>query len=154
MVPLTIIVFSVMIVIFLAPLLMIPLQGNEPNPVVFIVFVAFAAILGILIFCTIVLLNLASTFVYPLIVDRKLSGVDAARLSTRASFANFWQLIGLLLLNAVLSLAGALLCYVGLFLVLPVSFASISIAYSQVFGLGRIQSSGPPAPPVFSRDLN
>jgi uncharacterized membrane protein len=79
-------------------------------------------------------------FAYPLIIERKLSGVEAVKLSMKAALANFWGLLGLLLLNALLGLVGALFCYVGAFLVLPLSFAATACAYRQVFGLARAQS--------------
>jgi uncharacterized membrane protein len=84
------------------------------------------------------------TFAYPLIVDRKLSGIEALKLSAKAGLANFWGLVGLLLLNAVMAIAGMLLCYFGVFLVLPVNFAGHAMAYRQVFGLGAEQPAVPP----------
>jgi len=83
-------------------------------------------------------------------MDRKLSGVEAVKLSVKAGMANFWQILVLMLLNGLLGFAGALLCYVGLFLVMPVNFASLSVAYRQVFGLGNIQFPVPPPPPRFT----
>lgn len=152
LIPGLIIVLPIFTLIILTPVLIVPLQqGRQSNPTVIILFVALAAILGMLLFCIVVVLNVACTFVYPLIVDRNLSGVAAVKLSAKAGFANFWQIIGLLFLNAMLGLAGVLSCYVGLFLVLPVSFGSVSIAYRQVFGLGRIQSVS--TPPIFSQNL-
>ena len=80
-----------------------------------------------------------------------MSGVDAVKLSAKAALANFWSLLGLLLLNGVMGFAGLLLCYVGLFLVLPISFAAIAVAYEQVFGLGEVQGPVlPPPPPSFT----
>jgi hypothetical protein len=148
--------FAIALPIFTAlmvgPLVTIPLQQvGEPNPAIVVLLAALLTILGVLIFAIFVFFNVAATFVYPLIVDRKLSGIAAVKLSSRASLANFWQIFSLLALNALLGLAGILLCYVGLFLVLPINFASISIAYNQVFGLAKIESAMPPPPPVFHK---
>jgi uncharacterized membrane protein len=113
----------------------------------FALFGVFALIIAAFVICISVLF----TFTYPLIVERELSGMDAVKLSIRAALANFWRLLGLLLLNGVMGLAGALLCYVGLFLVLPITFAALAIAYEQVFGLGQVQSPRmPPPPPSFA----
>jgi hypothetical protein len=110
-------------------------------------FAVSALIMASFVICISVLF----IFAYPLIVDRKLSGMDAVKLSVKAGLANFWRLLGLLLLNGIVGLAGALLCYVGLFLVLPVTFAALAIAYEQVFGLGQVQSPRlPPPPPSFA----
>ncbi|MFN2516474.1 MAG: hypothetical protein ABR556_09690, partial [Pyrinomonadaceae bacterium] len=75
--------------------------------------------------------------------------LDAVKLSMKAAMANFWRLLGLLLMSGLLSFAGVLLCYVGIFLVLPISFAAIAVAYEQVFGLGEVQPNLPPPPPSF-----
>jgi multisubunit Na+/H+ antiporter MnhG subunit len=63
--------------------------------------------------------------------------------------ANFWRLLGMLILTGLLSCLGLILCYVGIFLIMPLSFAAIAKAYEQVFGLGEIQSNLPPPPPSF-----
>jgi uncharacterized membrane protein len=41
--------------------------------------------------------------------------------------------IGLLLLCVAFGFAGVLACYVGMFLVLPIQFAAVAVAYRQVF---------------------
>jgi len=43
-----------------------------------------------------------------------------------------------------------LLCYIGVFLVLPITFAALAIAYERVFGLGQFQPNLPPPPPTFN----
>jgi hypothetical protein len=53
----------------------------------------------------------------------------------------------------VLNFAGVLLCYVGIFLVLPIGYAAIAAAYKQVFGLSNPEdmlSDLPPPPPTFT----
>jgi uncharacterized membrane protein len=72
-------------------------------------------------------------FTYPLIVDRRLSAIDALRTSARAVIGNLGGVMGLMGLSALLGIAGMLLCYVGAFLVMPVSFAAWAVAYRQVF---------------------
>ena len=60
----------------------------------------------------IMLVSVLFTFTYPLIVDRRLRGLDAVRTSAKAALANFWPLLGLLLLTGVtgISRCAALLC--------------------------------------------
>jgi uncharacterized membrane protein len=72
------------------------------------------------------------------------------KLSFRAALANFWRLLGLFLLNFLLGLAGVILCYVGILLVFPITFAAVAVAYEQVFGLGEPISNLPPPPPTFT----
>lgn len=73
-------------------------------------------------------------FPYALIVDRKMSGLDAVKASAKAGVANLGGILGLLLLNFLLVLAGVLVCYVGAFFTLPISFASYATAYRKIFG--------------------
>jgi hypothetical protein len=52
-----------------------------------------------------------------------------------------------------LSLAGICLCFVGVYFVIPISYAAIASAYEQVFGLrdpSEVVSNAPPPPPVFT----
>jgi uncharacterized membrane protein len=73
-------------------------------------------------------------FAYPLVVDRKLSGLDACRASARAVRGNLGGMLGLVLLNFALGLVGVLLCYIGALLVMPVGMAANAVAYRRVFG--------------------
>lgn len=73
-------------------------------------------------------------FPYALIVDRKMSGLDAVKTSVKAGAANFGGIFGLLALNFLLICAGVLVCYVGAFLTMPISWASYATAYRKVFG--------------------
>lgn len=128
-----------------------PRQGSELDPASLFGFFAVLIVFVIVMMVLIILISVIFTFSYPLIVDRKLSGLDAVKLSAKAALANFWPLLGLLLLNGLVSIAGVLLCYVGVFLALPITFAAIATAYEQVFGLGQVESPIlPPPPPTFT----
>jgi uncharacterized membrane protein len=151
MVPIIAILVPFYIGIFMVPFLLAVTQHNgEPNPFVGILMFALIAALALVMILVMIIVNIAFTFVYALIVDRKLQGLDAVKLSLKGGLANFWQLLGLMLLLALLGIGGALLCYVGFFLVLPIHLASLSVAYTQVFGLGNVQQQRPPPPPVFT----
>jgi uncharacterized membrane protein len=86
-----------------------------------------------------------------LIVDRKLSGLDAVKLSFKAALANFWRLLGMVFLTGLLAMGGMVLCYVGVFLVFPIMYGSVAIAYERVFGLNEddMAVNLPPPPPSF-----
>jgi hypothetical protein len=45
-----------------------------------------------------------------------------------------------------------LLCFIGVYFVLPISYSAIAVAYEQVFGLreGPLAPNAPPPPPVFT----
>lgn len=93
---------------------------------------AYAVYIGALLLVWFVVAVL-SFFTYPLIVDRKLSGVAALKTSVRAVGANLGGVVGLLLLTGLLELAGLLACYIGLVFVLPVHYAAAAVAYRRVF---------------------
>jgi hypothetical protein len=106
-------------------------RGSVPEiGFVLVVLAAFAVVFFIALF-----LGLFFNFTYPLIVDRRLNGLEALKTSFRASLANIWGLMGLMLTTMVMGLAGALCCYVGAFLVLPITFGAQTAAYVKVFGL-------------------
>ena len=44
--------------------------------------------------------------------------------------------VGLVLLSTLLNLLGVFACYVGVFFVMPIGFAMVSVAYRQVFPAG------------------
>jgi uncharacterized membrane protein len=83
-------------------------------------------------------------FAYPLLVDRNLKAMPALKLSARVVWANKWGILGLMFLNWLVSVIGALLCYIGLFLYLPIMFASLAVAYRRMF-----PEVVPPAAPQF-----
>ena len=154
-VPIMAVVIPAYIVFYLGMIFSVATQtaSDEPNPAaalgVFIMFTIFILVILVVI----LLISVGFTFSYALIVDRKLQGFDAVKLSFRAAMANFWRLLGMMVLTGLLGLAGYLLFCVGLFLALPISYAAIDVAYDQVFGLrnpGEEQSNLPPPPPVFT----
>ncbi|MGH9931286.1 MAG: hypothetical protein ACREA9_18925 [Pyrinomonadaceae bacterium] len=125
-------------------------QRGEPNPGALLGFFGFFGVVWLVIMVLLIVLSVVFAFAYPLIVDRRLSGLNAVKLSIRAAFANFWRLLGMLLLTGLLTFVGVLFCYVGAFLVMPVALAAIASAYEQVFGLRDAQQPNlPPPPPSF-----
>jgi uncharacterized membrane protein len=150
-IPIIIILVPFYLFLFIGPMLMVAMtQGNEPSPALGIIFMLLTVVLMVVFVVLIIVVNIAFTFTYPLVAERKLGGLDAFKLSARAGLANFWGIFGLMLMCGLLGFVGVLLCYFGVFLVLPINFAAIAVAYSRVFGLGNYGSAQPPPPPVFS----
>jgi hypothetical protein len=151
MIPIVVVFVPSYILFYVALFAMMSSQqrGGEPNPGAMLGFFGFFAVFWLVMMVLLILVSVIFTFAYPLIVDRRLSGVEAVKLSIRAAFANFWRLLGLLMMTGLMSFVGVLFCYVGAFLVMPISFAAIAIAYEQVFGLGEFQPNLPPPPPTF-----
>jgi hypothetical protein len=110
-------------------------RGAPPDLYPF--FVMFCIIFVVIMILSIIV-GAFFIFTFPLIVDRKLSGMNAVKTSFNAAVANFGGVLGLLLSLMVLGFVGLLFCYVGAFLLLPLHFAAYSIAYRKVFGTGGL----------------
>jgi uncharacterized membrane protein len=138
-------------VFFWAALILVPRasQGhpNQPEPSTVVTFVCVIVAASLVMTVVTMVVSMLFSFTYPLIIDRKLGGVQAVQTSFKAVLANFWGLLGVLALNALLGMVGVILCYVGVFFVLPLIFAGLAIAYRQVFGLAEesIPASTPSA---------
>jgi uncharacterized membrane protein len=150
MVPIFVILLPTYIIFYISMFAMMAAQGgSEPAPGVLIGFFGFWAVIWIVLMLAMILISIAFTFAYPLIVDRQLTGFDAVKLSVKAAMANFWGLVGLMLLSGLLAFGGMILCYVGWFMLLPITFGAVEVAYEQVFGLSEFQANLPPPPPSF-----
>ena len=151
-VPILAIVIPMYFFFYVSLIVSVAAQGDEPNPAAMLgVFGMFGLFWVVMIF-VIIIISIGFTFAYPLIVDRRLQGFDAVKLSFKGAMANFWRLLGMVLLTSLMSIVGMGFCYVGMFLVLPISYAAIAAAYEQVFGLGNISEASnlPPPPPTFN----
>jgi hypothetical protein len=151
MIPIIVVFVPSYLIFYVGLFLVMSRQGGEPDPSALFGFFGLFAVFWLIMMVIIIALSVVFTFAYPLIVDRRLSGLNAVKLSIKAALANFWRLLGLLLLSGLLNFVGVLFCYVGVIFVLPIGFAAISRAYEQVFGLaGKIEPNLPPPPPIFS----
>ena len=127
------------------------MSSREVEPLLWTFFGVFGVatlIFGLLLAC----LHALIMFAYPLVVERRMKGVDAFKLSARAVWKNLNGVVGIILCEFVLGIVGLLLCYVGAFLLAPLSFAAVAVAYRKVFPpLGESVSADyyPPPPPTF-----
>jgi len=87
-------------------------------------------------------------FAFPLVADRRLSGLDAVKLSFRAGKANLGGILGLMLLNMLLGIVGVLCCVIGVYFYLPIAFASQAVAFRRVFPETAQPFPVPPPPPA------
>jgi hypothetical protein len=123
-------------------------RGNAPpDPAQLWAMLGPLALFYLVLFAVIIVVSMAFIFTYPLIVDRGLSGIDAVKASFRAVLANFWGVAGLVLLNTVLGIVGAMCCYVGAFFVMPVTIAATLMAYRQAFADPELLSAPSSYPP-------
>lgn len=68
-----------------------------------------------------------------LIIDKGLGAIAAMRLSWRAIGLHFWKIFGLLILLALVMMAGVLLCFVGVIFVAPLFFFGMVVLYEDIF---------------------
>ncbi|HAA63363.1 MAG TPA: hypothetical protein DCE39_20760 [Planctomycetaceae bacterium] len=100
------------------------------------IFLFYGLIIGVSI-----LVGTLFAFTWPLIVDYRLSGLEAVKLSARAAWANLGNVFRLMILNAVVAGVAAVFCYLPLFLVLPIVFGSQAVLYRRIFP--AVVSPGP-----------
>lgn len=110
---------------------------------------------GLLLYYAIafVITGLIFPFAYQLVVDKDMKGWAAVKLSARAARANFGGVLGLVMLDLLLSTLGVLLCCIGLPFVMPWTRGAWTVAYRDVFPAPPeaepMQSPMPPPPPMF-----
>jgi len=128
-------------------------SSRDPNPAAMFGVMAMFGLFWLVVVVVVLFVSIGFTFAYPLIVDRKMQGFDAVKLSFKAAIPNFFRIFLMMILTGLLTIGGLLLCYVGIFLVFPITYAAIASAYEQVFGLADPNADYenlPPPPPVFN----
>lgn len=92
-----------------------------------------AVILAIVMSC----LHALIMFAFPLIAERNMKGVEAFKLSAKSVWANLSGVVGIILLEFVMGFAAYLLTFfifgLGVYLVMPIMFAGVLVAYKRVF---------------------
>jgi hypothetical protein len=151
-VPILAIVIPAYILFYLFFFLAMIAQANDQSGLAMLGVMLVFAVFWLVVIAVIMFVSIGFMFVYPLIVDRGVQGFDAVKLSFKAAMANFWGLVGMVFINFLLSVAGMLLCFIGVYFVLPISYSAIAVAYEQVFGLreGPLAPNAPPPAPVFT----
>jgi hypothetical protein len=113
-------------------------QGAPPDAAFFGSFLGVMALYMLALTAVSTLVIAPCIFMYGLIVERQMSGPEAFWTSIKAVFANFWGVLGLLILYTLLQFAGSLLCFVGVYLTMPITFAAFAVAYRQVFPVRQL----------------
>ena len=90
-------------------------------------------------------------FAYPLIAERNLKGWAAFRLSARAAWANLGGAVGLIAVEFVMGLVAFVLTFfifgLGVYLVMPIMFAGVLVAYRKVFPIVQTNNFNVSPPP-------
>ena len=114
--------------------------GNAEAAMGLLTIGAFVFFYGLIIGVSI-LVGALFAFTWPLIVDYRLSGLEAVKLSARAAWANLGNVFRLMILNVVVVAVAAVFCYLPVFLVFPIVFGSQAVLYRRIFPAAV--SSGP-----------
>ena len=72
-------------------------------------------------------------FIFPLIVDRGTGPWESVTLSARAVWHNFGPLCAMMFVHYLAAIAGMCLCYIGAFLVIPLTFGALFTVYHEIF---------------------
>jgi uncharacterized membrane protein len=150
MIPVLILLVPYYIFIFVMMAAMQGRQVNSPDEAKGLVFTLFGVeiIFWVVMVTVSIAIEVFFMLAYPLVADRKMSGLDAVKLAFRASRANLGGILGLMLLNGVFGFLGVLCCIVGVYFYLPVAFASQAVAYRRIFpDMGTTNFPSPPPPP-------
>lgn len=149
MIPIFIILIPYYIFIFA---MMAAMPRGRPSPeesqTFLFTYLGFELLFVIVLVTVSIFVEMFFMFAFPLVADRKMSGLDAVKLSFRAGRANMGGVLGLMLLNALFSILGVLCCIIGVYFYLPVAIASQAVAYRRVFpDIGQFGQYPPPPPP-------
>ncbi|HEV7645553.1 MAG TPA: hypothetical protein VGO50_16550 [Pyrinomonadaceae bacterium] len=106
-----------------------------------IVFCVLMLIFGIIAAC----IHALIVFTHLLIVDRKLSGWDAMRLSAKGARHNLGGVVGFIALQILLSIVGMLALVIGAYLMLPIIYAGTTVMYRKIFSPINLPSNVPPS---------
>jgi serine/threonine protein kinase len=78
---------------------------------------------------------------FPLIVDKGLDFWTAMRVSRKIISKHWWKFFGLVIVSALINMAGLLALVFGLFIAFPITIAALMYAYEDVIGTVKIPAS-------------
>jgi uncharacterized membrane protein len=113
-----------------------------------LIIIFLAVFVVSLIFSLIMFITFFS--VYPLIAEYDIGAFEAIALSAKSGWSNFGGLLVLAIFQFLIFFAGAMVCGIGVFFVLPIIYGSTVVAYRQMFPkvMGNMQNT-PPPPSVY-----
>jgi hypothetical protein len=128
-----------------APLLAAALMGSRLSEAELLGLVFGALALELVFVVLMVCFHTLLMFTFPLIVDRNLGVFEAMKTSAKGVWRNLGGIAGFYGITFILSLAGALLCGIGTYFVIPVIIAGTVVAYRKIFPRGG-EFHNPPSP--------
>lgn len=136
----------VMFLIIYLPLIAMTLAGGRMDESQVMAFLVTTFVVEAVFILFMVCFHTLLLFSFPLIVDKKLSVVQAVKWSVKAVWRNLSGVASLFGVGFLVSLAGMLLFCVGIYLAMPLILASTVVAYRKVFP-GSLDGPLPQPPP-------
>jgi len=122
-------------------------RNPNPNPEEIFTYLGFLMFEMIALWLILGSIHAFLFFAYPLIVEYKLSGIEAFKLSAKAVWKNLGGIVGFIALEFAMIVIGYLMCLVGVYLTLPIMFAGAMVAYRKVFPPLLPENFNAPPPP-------
>lgn len=138
-------VFVLLFTIYV-PMIGMALAGPRMSEEELIPFLIGTVIFEIVVIVLMVCFHTLLMFAFPLIVDRKLSGFEAMKVSAKAVWQNLSGVVGLMGVGIGVGIVGYLMLCVGIYLAMPLIFMSNAVAYRKVFPAIGPLPYAPPAP--------
>jgi uncharacterized membrane protein len=73
-------------------------------------------------------------FALPLVIDKGLEFWPAMELSRKVFFKDWKNLLLLLIVSGLITIAGVIACIIGVFFTAPIAFGAVAYAYEDIFG--------------------
>lgn len=141
-------VFVFIIVVYI-PMIMMSIYGHQMSQDELLPFIGGVLLLELVLGIVMTLLHSLLIFAFPLIADKRIGGVAAAKLSARAAWANKGGIAGLFGVGIVVVIIGYALLCVGVYLALPVIMMATTVAYRKVFPSEQPLNFDPPPPEAY-----
>lgn len=131
------------------PFILAIIMGPKLSQSELIALVMGSLLIDLVLIVLMVCLHTLLIFSFPLIVDRKLSGFQAMKLSAKAVWSNLSGVAGLFVVGFGINLVGALLFCIGIYFTIPIIIAGNIVAYRKVFPRPDAQTFNPPPPDAY-----
>ena len=144
MVPTFILIFAIYL-----PMIGIAFVGQRMDEGELMMFIIGTVAIEVVVALIMVCIHTLLLFAFPLIVDKKLSAVQAIKLSARAVWNNLGGVVGLFVVGFGVAFVGYLMLCVGIYLALPLIIAATLVAYRKVFPGTLAPGFNPPPPNAY-----
>ncbi|MEO6391255.1 MAG: hypothetical protein ABIP75_05330 [Pyrinomonadaceae bacterium] len=123
-----------------------PERGGRPDEMFGYLYGGFWLVMLLVVFVSSIT-HLICIFSFPLVVEWKLNGWEAIKVSAQAVRGNLGGAVGLTLLCGLMFLGGMMVCGIGIYFVMPLIHAAWTVAYRRVFPEYPHHLETPPDPP-------